>query len=147
MLPMAEHAVEVAAVVARHVVGEATARVFLGQLPMLALLLGLIVLLPVLDEAALAVQRRSAVVSLETFRDRLPRRCLVELLDESRVGLLAMLPFGMHLPARCSLTSLAHDVTVSTVSDCGLARWFNALPLQTPFLNDYRGWWRGGGWE
>jgi hypothetical protein len=114
MLTVAEHTVEVSAVVARPLV--AVALVLLKKLRALGVLLCLVVLLSILDEAALSVKRRSFVISLEALLDRLSRCRLVELLDESCVSPLAVLPFRMLLRARRSLSSLAHVVMVSTGS-------------------------------
>ena len=72
---------------------------------MLAVSLGFVVLFAILDEPAPAL-RRPFALTLELILERLFMRRIVKLLLNTRMGLVAVLPFGM--PLRALLISLAH---------------------------------------
>ncbi len=88
---------------------EGAAPLFLaGQLPALAVLLRLVVLLSILDEPALAIDCGRAVLRGETFRFGLLPRPRLKLLHDAAAGLSAMIPFGVILRSRPTLLSVAH---------------------------------------
>jgi hypothetical protein len=104
MLAGAEHAVQVARVVARTLRTTSSHR--LEQSYPLAVLLGLIVLLPVFDQSAFAPERGSYLIEIRARRYWQLSRPRLELFDDARLGLWAMVAFGVR---RWSLTTLTHD--------------------------------------
>jgi len=91
MLTMGKHAVQVARVVARAIVAAASDLV--EQARVLAVLLGLVVLLPILDQPALPPQGRSRSIARSAGLRRRFRGRGLELLDDARLCLRAVLAF------------------------------------------------------
>src|SRR4051812_49142152 len=87
-----EHAVQAFLVVARTGL-RATLQVS-RQASLVAVAVGVVVLLAVLDEAPLALVRRLLVSGRELVFPRLPAGAGLELLDQARMGLVAVLALG-----------------------------------------------------
>jgi hypothetical protein len=77
----------------------------LGEARSFAVLLPLVMLLAIFDEATLAVARRAFALALDDFAGRLGGCRFVQLLDETRVGARAVLSFGV---LRTRISALAH---------------------------------------
>jgi hypothetical protein len=97
--------------------------VLLGEPRSLAVLLPLIVLLAVLDEATLSLQRRPFAFALDDVLDRLSRRRLVQLLDEARVRTRPMLSLGVQ---RSRVSTLAHVHRSSRIVRSSVDENFNS---------------------
>jgi hypothetical protein len=104
MLATAEHAVQVSRVVAR--ARGTTSSHRLEQALVLAFLLGIVMLLPVFDQSAFAPERGSYLIEIRARRYWQLSRPRLELFDDARLGLWAMVAFGVR---RWSLTTLTHD--------------------------------------
>src|SRR5688572_10253874 len=104
MRARSRHSVKVAGIVARSVPASPVL-VILGEPRSFAVLLSFIVLLAVLDEAALSLQCRPFAFALDDVLDRLSRRRFVQLLDEARVRTRPVLSLGMQ---RSRVSTLAH---------------------------------------
>jgi hypothetical protein len=84
----------------------------LGEPRSFAVLLPLIMLLAIFDEAALALARRALSLALDHLARRLGGWRFVQLLDETRVGSRTMLSLGV---LRTRISALAHVHISSSV--------------------------------
>jgi hypothetical protein len=99
-----EHAVHIARIVARAIIGSPLF-VLLGEPRALAVSLSLIVLLPILDEAALALARSPSALALYDILHRFRGWRFVQLLYETLMRTRPVLALGVH---RSRVSALSH---------------------------------------